>query len=90
MVATMSIAGGTDGDVFRSCVAQVLAPQLRPSQVVILDNLEAHKVAGIREAIPTTGAHLQYLSPSSGVEASNFSRFSPMPIDRHRDGEEDL
>jgi transposase len=65
LLATMTVEGGTDGDVFRSYVDQVLAPQLRPGQVVIMDNLKAHKVAGIREAITLTGAHLQYLPPYS-------------------------
>jgi transposase len=65
MVAAMSIEGGTDGDVFRSYVEQVLAPRLRPGQLVIMDNLKAHKVAGIREAIEASGARLQYLPPYS-------------------------
>jgi transposase len=43
-VATMTVTGGTDGAVFRSYVEQVLAPQLRPGNVVSMDNLKAHKV----------------------------------------------
>ena len=65
IVATMSVEGGTDGAVFRSYVEQVLSPQLHPGQVVIMDNLKAHKVAGIRETIEATGARLQYLPPYS-------------------------
>jgi transposase len=65
IVATMSVEGGTDGEVFRAYVAHVLAPQLRPGQMVIMDNLKAHKVAGIQEAIEATGAHVHYLPPYS-------------------------
>lgn len=65
LVATMTVAGGTDGEVFRSYVEQVLAPQLRPGQVVRMDNLKAHKVPGIREAIEATQATLLYLPPYS-------------------------
>jgi transposase len=60
-----SIEGGTDGGVFRSYVEQVLGPRLRPGHLVIMDNLKAHKVAGIRETIEATGARLQYLPPYS-------------------------
>ncbi len=65
LVATMSVEGGTDGEVFRSYVEQVLAPQLQPGNVVIMDNLKAHKVAGIREAIAAAQATLLYLPPYS-------------------------
>lgn len=65
VVAAMSVEGGTDGDVFRSYVDQVLAPRLCPGQVVIMDNLKAHKVTGIREAIAATGACVEYLPPYS-------------------------
>ncbi len=65
LVATMSVEGGTDGAVFRSYVEQVLVPQLRPGNVVIMDNLKAHKVPGIREAIEAAHATLLYLPPYS-------------------------
>ena len=65
LVAMMSIEGGTDGEAFRTYVEQVLAPRLRPGRLVLMDNLKAHKVAGIREAIEATGARLQYLPPYS-------------------------
>jgi transposase len=61
LVATMTVTGGTDGAVFRSYVEQVLAPQLRPGNVVSMDNLKAHKVPGIREAIEAAHATLHYL-----------------------------
>jgi transposase len=43
----------------------VLVPQLRPGHVVVLDNLKAHKVTGVREAIEAVGARLIYLPPYS-------------------------
>jgi transposase len=61
----MSVEGGTDGDVFRTSVEQVLVPRLRPGQVVLLDNLKAHKVAGIREALEAARVRLVYLPPYS-------------------------
>ncbi len=63
--APMTIPEPTDGDIFLAYVEQVLCPQLRPGQVVILDNLSAHKVAGVRELIEATGARLLYLPPYS-------------------------
>ena len=63
--APMTIPEPTDGDIFLAYVEQVLCPQLRLGQVVILDNLSAHKVAGVRELIEATGARLLYLPPYS-------------------------
>jgi transposase len=54
-----------NGDAFRSYVEQQLAPTLRPGDVVVMDNLAAHKVAGVREAIERIGAQLVYLPPYS-------------------------
>ena len=61
MEAAMTIASATDGEVFRAYVAQVLCRKLKPGQVVVLDNLSAHKVAGIEELITACGAQLLYL-----------------------------
>jgi transposase len=63
--APMTIAEPTDGDIFLAYLEQVLCPRLRPGQVVIMDNLSAHKVAGVREQIEATGARLLYLPPYS-------------------------
>lgn len=63
--AVMTVEGATDGAVFRGYVEPVLGPPLVASDVVILDNLRAHKVAGIREAIEGRGAQVQYLPPYS-------------------------
>jgi len=64
-VATMSIEAPTDGDVFRTYLEHVLCPQLKPGQLVVMDNLGAHKVDGVRELIEQTGAALCYLPPYS-------------------------
>jgi transposase len=61
--AVMTMAGATDAEVFRVYVEQVLRPTLRPGDIVIMDNLRAHKVAGIREVVEQAGARLLYLPP---------------------------
>lgn len=63
--AVMTIEGATDGEVFRAYVEQVLSPTLQAGDVVIMDNLGAHKVQGIREAIESKGAEVIYLPPYS-------------------------
>lgn len=63
--APMTIAEPTDGDIFLAYLEQVLCPQLRPGQVVIMDNLSAHKVEGVRQQIEAAGARLLYLPPYS-------------------------
>lgn len=63
--AAMTIPSATDGEVFRAYVEQVLCPRLQPGDVVVMDNLSAHKVAGIRQLIEDCGAQLLYLPPYS-------------------------
>jgi transposase len=63
--ASAIVTGATDADVFRVYVRAVLTPQLRPGDVVILDNLQPHKAAGIKEMIEQAGATLLYLPPYS-------------------------
>jgi transposase len=57
--------GPMNAECFRAYVEQCLAPTLRPGDIVVLDNLSSHKVAGIREAIEATGARVRYLPPYS-------------------------
>jgi transposase len=64
-VATMTIEAATDGEIFLAYVEQVLCPQLQPGDIVVMDNLAAHKVAGVRDLIANTGAKLRYLPPYS-------------------------
>lgn len=63
--ATMTVESATDGDVFTAYVEQVLCPILQPDDTVVMDNLSAHKVAGIRELVLARGAHVLYLPPYS-------------------------
>jgi transposase len=63
--AAMTIEAATDGDIFSDYVEQVLVPTLEAGDVVVLDNLSAHKVPGIQEAVQARGARLLYLPPYS-------------------------
>ncbi len=63
--AVMTVDSATDATVFRTYVNHVLIPTLRPGDVVVMDNLSAHKVAGIEQAIEGAGATLIYLPPYS-------------------------
>lgn len=54
-----------NGAIFRAYVEQCLAPTLTPGDVVVLDNLPAHKVTGVSQAIRARGAELLYLPPYS-------------------------
>jgi transposase len=55
-IAPMLLDGPMDGEVFRTWCEQMLAPALRPGDIVIMDNLAAHKVAGVSQAIEACGA----------------------------------
>ena len=63
--APMVLDGPMNGVAFRAYVEQVLVPTLRPGDVVILDNLPAHRVGGVREAIEAAGATRLFLPPYS-------------------------
>lgn len=63
--AAMTVPAATDGDVFHAYVEQVLCASLQPGDVVVMDNLSAHKVAGIRELIEARAARVLYLPPYS-------------------------
>ena len=65
IAAAMTIPAATDTDVFMAFVDRVLAPALRPGEVVLLDNLGPHKVVGVKEAIEAAGARVLYLPPYS-------------------------
>lgn len=72
--ASMTIDAATDTDVFGAFVEQVLVPTLRPGQVVIMDNLAAHKVRWIVEMIEHVGCRVVFLPPYS----PDFSPIEPM------------
>lgn len=65
MTAPFVYDGAMNGIVFLAYVEQVLVPTLKPGDIVIMDNLPAHKPAGIREAIERAGATLSFLPPYS-------------------------
>jgi transposase len=61
----LSFSGGTTGDLFLWFIETLLCPLLWPEAVVVMDNLPAHKVDGVKQAIEAVGARLIYLSPYS-------------------------
>ena len=65
MTAPFVYDGAMNGTVFLAYVEQVLLPTLSPGDIVIMDNLPAHKAAGIRDVIETAGAKLMFLPPYS-------------------------
>lgn len=64
-MAPMVLDGAMNGSAFKAYVEQVLVPELKPGDIVVMDNLPAHKVKGVREAIEDAKAHLLYLPPYS-------------------------
>jgi len=65
MTAPMVLDGPMHGAAFLAYVEQVLVPELKPGDIVIMDNLPAHKPIGIKEAIEKAGARLCFLPPYS-------------------------
>ena len=60
-----AVVGGTTAAVFEAYVERALAPALRPGQVVVMDNLGAHKGERVRELIEGRGCGVLYLPPST-------------------------
>lgn len=65
MTAPFLLEGPMDGLAFKTYVTEVLAPTLQPGDIVVMDNLQTHKVEGIRTAIESVGATVLYLPPYS-------------------------
>ena len=65
IIAPFVLDGPMTGNVFRAYVEQMLAPALRPGDVVVMDHLAAHKVAGVAQTIRAVGASVMYLPPYS-------------------------
>ena len=65
IIAPLVLDGPMTGEAFLSYVRQFLAPELKPDDVVVMDNLAAHKVAGVAEAVKAAGASILYLPPYS-------------------------
>jgi transposase len=65
IVAPLVVDQPMNGVIFLAYVEQFLAPTLKAGDIVIMDNLSAHKVDGVREAVEARGAKLIYLPPYS-------------------------
>ncbi|WP_193749469.1 IS630 family transposase [Agrobacterium tumefaciens] len=65
MTAPFVYDGAMNGNVFLAYVEQVLLPTLQTGDIVVMDNLPAHKTAGVRDAIERAGAKLMFLPPYS-------------------------
>ena len=65
MGSSLTVEGATNRDVFEAYVERALSPELRPGQVVVMDNLTAHKGERVRELIEERGCELLYLPPYS-------------------------
>ena len=96
--AAMTGSGAVNGDVFAAYLDQVLGPTLVPGDVVVLDNLPAHKVAGLAELVEARGARLiftpllaRFQSHLTGIQqVQNLAAHGPGPHprrlgDRHPD-----
>ena len=91
--ATMLLDGPMNANGFRAYVEQVLVPSLSPGDMVIMDNLAAHKVTGIREAIEAAGARLRYLpaySPDLNPIEMAFAKLKALLRKAARRTREDL
>lgn len=65
LTAPLVVDGAINGAIFLAYVRQQLVPTLSAGDLVVMDNLSAHKVAGVREAIEAVGARAVYLPPYS-------------------------
>jgi transposase len=61
----LAVEGPTTREVFEAYLERVLAPSLRPGQVIVMDNLSSHKGSRVRELIEERGCELMYLPPYS-------------------------
>jgi hypothetical protein len=83
LIAPCVLDGAMTGAVFRAYVEQMLAPALAPGDVVVLDNLQAHKVAGVHEAIRAVGASLlRRLGPTSAIENASLEPHGKLTVQR--------
>ena len=65
LTAMMTIRGGTDADVFEAYVEHILVPELRAGDIVMLDNLGAHRTKRVRQLVEAAGATLWFTPPYS-------------------------
>lgn len=71
LIATMSVVGSVNTDVFLCYIDQILIPQLWVGAIVLMDNLSVHHAHTVREAIETAGATLVFLPPYSPDKSAN-------------------
>jgi transposase len=84
--AAMTLEGAVDGIAFQVYVKEVLAPRLRPGQIVVLDNLQVHKNQAVREAIEAQGCELLFLpsySPDFNPIEQAFSKIKAL-VRKHK------
>lgn len=65
LFAPMVVDGALNGELFLKYVRQELAPQLRSGDLLVMDNLQTHKVRGVADAVAQRGARVIYLPPYS-------------------------
>ena len=65
ITAPLVLSGAVNGTVFYGYIQPCVVPTLKPGDILFMDNLSAHKVAGLQELIHSCGAHLIYLPPYS-------------------------
>lgn len=93
MGASMLLEGATDAPAFETYIEQVLAPSLRPGQVVVMDNLSAHTGPKVRQAIHAQGCWLLFLpsySPDLSPIEEAFSKIKAFLRRRGARTREDL
>lgn len=81
MVAPMVLDGPINARAFQAYVDQVLVPELKPGDIVVMDNLGSHKGPNVRRAIEAAGADLLYLppySPDFNPIENAFSKFKAL------------
>jgi len=87
MRAPCTVDGSMSGSKFLAYVQQCLAPTLKRKDIVVIDNLPAHKAAGVREAIESRGATLRYppqYSPDLNPIEMPFSKLDARKIRNHQ------
>jgi transposase len=86
MGPSLAVEGATTARVFETYVEKVLVPSLRTGQVVVMDNLGAHRPKRIRELIEQQGCELLYLPPYSSPDLNPieeaFSKLKHLPSGR--------
>ena len=87
MVAPMVLDGPINGDWFEAYVRQILVPELRRGDIVIMDNLSSHKRTSVRELIEEVGATLVFLPPYSPDFNPNEKAFARLKAMLRKAGE---